>query len=106
MNRFLLLLTIVLSSLSLLAASAEAKRFGGGSSIGKQRTMSPQQTAKAPTAAPSPNGVPAAAPQPAGNRWLGPLAGLAIGAGLGAMFAGGFGGMGGALSGILMAVAA
>jgi predicted lipid-binding transport protein (Tim44 family) len=107
MKRFLLLLTIVISSLSLLAATAEAKRFGGGSSIGKQRTMAPQQTAKAPAAAPAPTAAPAA--QPAGNRWLGPLAGLAIGAGLGAMFAGGLGGMGGlggALSGILMAAAA
>jgi predicted lipid-binding transport protein (Tim44 family) len=111
MKRFLLLLTIVLSSLSLLATSAEAKRFGGASSIGKQRTMSPQQTAKPPAAAPAaaPSAAPAPAPQPAGNRWLGPLAGLAIGAGLGAMFAGGMGGMGGiggAISGILMAVAA
>jgi predicted lipid-binding transport protein (Tim44 family) len=108
MKRFLLLLTIVLSSLSLLATTAEAKRFGGGSSIGKQRTMSPQQTQKAPAAAPTaaPAPTPAAAPQPAGNKWLGPLAGLAIGAGLGALFASGaLGGMGGALGGILMALA-
>jgi predicted lipid-binding transport protein (Tim44 family) len=106
MKRFLLSLTIVLSSLSLLAATAEAKRFGGGSSIGKQRTMSPQQTQKAPAAAPAPTAAPAAAPQPAGNKWLGPLAGLAIGAGLGALFASGaLGGLGGALGGILAAVA-
>jgi len=104
MKRFLLLLTIVFSCLTLLSTTAEAKRFGGGSSIGKQRTMSPQQTAKPPAAAPMP--TPTAAPQPAGNRWLGPLAGLAIGAGLGAMFAGGFGGMGGVFSSILMAIAA
>ncbi|TAJ80917.1 MAG: Tim44 domain-containing protein [Gallionellaceae bacterium] len=109
MKRFLLLSTIVLSSLSLLATSAEAKRLGGGSSIGKQRSMSPQQTQKAPAAAPAPNAAPApaAAPQPAGNKWLGPLAGLAIGAGLGALFAsGGLGGLGGAMGGILMALAA
>jgi predicted lipid-binding transport protein (Tim44 family) len=102
MNRFFLLLTIVLASLSLFAVSAEAKRFGGGSSIGKQRSVSPQQTATPPVAAPSP----AITPQPSGNRWLGPLAGLAIGAGLGALFAGGFGGMGGAFSSILMVLAA
>ena len=102
MNRFLLLLTIILAALSLLAATAEAKRFGGGSSIGKQRTVAPQQTAKSPAAAPAPT----TPPQPAGNRWLGPLAGLAIGAGLGAMFAGGFGGMGGMLGSILMAIVA
>lgn len=106
MKRLLLLLTVVLTSLTLLAANAEARRFGGGGSFGKQRTMSPQQIQRAPTAAPAAAGAPAAAPQPAGNRWLGPLAGLAIGAGLGAMFAGGgLGGMGGAMGSILMMVA-
>jgi predicted lipid-binding transport protein (Tim44 family) len=110
MKRFAILLTIVLTSLTLLATSAEARRFGGGSSIGKQRTMSaPPAKAPAPAAAPAPGtpAQPAAAPQPSGNRWLGPLAGLAIGAGLGAMFAGGgMGGMGGAMGSILMIVLA
>jgi predicted lipid-binding transport protein (Tim44 family) len=103
MKRFLISLTIALTCLSLLAATAEAKRFGGGGSIGKQRTMAPQQAPSTPAAAPNPatGATPAAAP---GNKWLGPLAGLAIGAGLGAMFAGG--GMGGAMGGILMAVLA
>ncbi|MBI3222575.1 MAG: Tim44 domain-containing protein [Nitrosomonadales bacterium] len=106
MKRFLMLLTIALTSLSLFAATAEAKRFGGGGSFGKQRTMTPQPAPKAPTASPSaaPGAAPAAAPAPAGNKWLGPLAGLAIGAGLGALFAGS--GLGGAMSGILMALAA
>lgn len=105
MKRFLLVLTIALSSISLLAANAEAKRFGGGGSFGKQRTVAPQQMQKAPTAAPA--GAPAAAAAPAaGNKWMGPLAGLAIGAGLGAMFAGGgLGGMGGAMGSILMMLA-
>jgi predicted lipid-binding transport protein (Tim44 family) len=100
MKRFLMFLVIALTCLSLFSTAAEAKRFGGGGSFGKQRTMAPQQTSSAPTAAPSP--TPAAAP--GGNRWLGPLAGLAVGAGLGALFAGG--GMGGAMGGILMAVVA
>ena len=106
MKRFLMSLTIALTCLSLFAATAEAKRFGGASSVGKQRTMAPQQAQKATV--PTPTTVPtAAAPAPAGNKWLGPLAGLAIGAGLGAMFAGGgLGGMGGAMGGILMAVLA
>jgi len=106
MKRFLMLLTIVLTGLSLFAATAEARRFGGGGSFGKQRTMSPQPAPKAPAAAPAPTpgAAPAAAPAPAGNRWLGPLAGLAIGAGLGAMFAGG--GLGGAMNGILMVLLA
>ena len=103
MKRFLLLLTIALTSLSLLAVNAEAKRFGGGGSIGKQRTMAAQPAPRAPAAAPAP-ATPAPPAAPAGNKWLGPLAGLAIGAGLGALFAGG--GMGGAMGGILMALAA
>lgn len=108
MKRFLLLLTLTLTMLSFLAANAEARRFGGGSSVGKQRTMAPQQTQKAPAAAPAqaPAGAAAPAPAPAGNKWLGPLAGLAIGAGLGALFmGGGLGGMGGAIGSILMMVA-
>ena len=105
MKRFLLLLTLVITSLSLFAVNAEARRLGGGGSIGKQRTMAPQQVQKAPAVAAAPAATPAA-PASTGNKWLGPLAGLAIGAGLGAMFAGGgLGGMGGAFSSILMMVA-
>src|SRR5512135_839521 len=105
MKRFAILFTLVLACLTLLATSAEARRFGGGSSFGKQRTMSaPVQ--KSPAAAPTPAtpAQPAAAPQPAANRWLGPLAGLAIGAGLGALFAGS--GMGGGMGSILMVMLA
>ena len=102
MKYFLTILMIAITSLSLLATTAEAKRFGGGGSVGKQRSMSPQAApTKAPTAAPAP-----AAPASTGNKWLGPLAGLAIGAGLGAMFAGGgLGGLGGAMGNILMILA-
>ena len=102
MKRFFILFAIVLTSLSLFATQAEARRFGGGGSIGTQRSIAPQQMQKTPVAAPA---TPAAAPaQPAGNRWLGPLAGLALGAGLGALFAGG--GFGGAMGGIMMALLA
>ena len=103
MKFFLMLLTMTLTALSLLTATAEAGRFGGGSSFGKQRSIAPQQAQRAPTAAPTP-ATPGATPAPAGNKWLGPLAGLAIGAGLGAMFAGG--GIGGGMGGILMAILA
>jgi len=104
MKRFLMLLTIALTCLSLFAVEAEAKRFGGGGSVGKQRTMSaPPQKAPAAAPAPAPAAQPAAQPS-AGSKWLGPLAGLAIGAGLGALFAGS--GFGGAIGGILMAVLA
>ena len=104
MKRFLMLLTIALTSASLFAATAEAKRFGGGGSFGKQRTMAPQQAQKAPAATPAPAApAPAAAPA-AGNKWLGPLAGLAIGAGLFALLSSA--GLDGALGGILLALLA
>ncbi|MCX7192817.1 MAG: Tim44-like domain-containing protein [Proteobacteria bacterium] len=102
MKKFAIVLALILTCLSLFTATAEAKRFGGGGSFGKQRTMAPQQAQRAPAAAPAQ--APGAAPAKPGNKWMGPLAGLAIGAGLGAMFAGG--GMGGAMSGILMALLA
>ena len=86
MKRFLMLLTIALTTLSLFAATAEAKRFGGGGSFGKQRSVTPQQAPAAPAAAPAPAPAQGTAPAPR-NKWLGPLAGLAIGAGLGALFA-------------------
>ncbi len=106
MKRFLMLLTITLTCLSLFAATAEARRFGGGGSFGKQRSMAPQQAPKAPAAAPAPTpgAAPAAVPAPAGNKWLGPLAGLAIGAGLGALFA--HMGMGEGMGTVLMIVLA
>jgi predicted lipid-binding transport protein (Tim44 family) len=102
MKRFLMLLTITLTTLSFFAATAEARRFGGGGSFGKQRAITPQQAPKAPAAAPAP--AQGATPAAAGSKWMGPLAGLAVGAGLGAMFAGG--GLGGAMGGILMALLA
>lgn len=82
MKRFFLLLAVFLTCLSFLSSPAEAKRFGGGGSIGKQRPVSAQQ------AAPAKPGAPAqpAAPAPSGNKWLGPLAGLAAGLGLAALF--------------------
>ncbi len=86
MKRFAVALTLLLTSLSLISTSAEAKRLGGGLNIGKQRTMSaPQkQAAPAPTqASPAPA---AGTPAKQGNKWLGPLAGIAAGLGLAALF--------------------
>ncbi len=101
MKRFLMILMIALISMSLLSTVAEAKRFGGGSSFGKNRSMPARQAQRAPAAAPAP------APASSGNKWMGPLAGLAIGAGLATMFAGGgMGGMGGGMSSILMVLLA
>ena len=93
-------------TLGLMVQDAEAARLGGGRSVGAQRssvapTKSAQQTppSQAPAAAPAS----AAAPKPAGNRWLGPVAGLAAGLGLGYLLGqGGMGGLGGALGSMLM----
>lgn len=86
MKRLFLLLTLSATCLALIAAPAEAKRFGGGSSIGKQRTVdaAPKSPAAAPAQA-APGAAPATPPAQ-GNRWLGPLAGLALGAGLATLF--------------------
>jgi predicted lipid-binding transport protein (Tim44 family) len=101
MKKFLMSLIIALTCMSLLSTVAEAKRFGGGGSFGKSRSMPAKQAQRAPAAAPAP------APASTGNKWLGPLAGLAIGAGLATMFAGGgMGGLGGGMSSILMALLA
>lgn len=78
-------------SLSLAPNAADAKRFGGGTSSGMQRSLPaapptrpatpPQQAA--PTPAPNPGAAPAAAAPK--RNWLGPIAGLAAGLGLAAL---------------------
>jgi predicted lipid-binding transport protein (Tim44 family) len=103
-NKWIAILAAVFS-LGLLTTDADAaKRLGGGSSIGKQRSITPP--ASAPSAQPqAPAATPATpAPQPSGmSRWLGPLAGLALGAGLASMFMGN--GFGGAFGSILLMLA-
>jgi len=97
----LISIIIALVSLALAVEDAEAasRRFGGGGNVGKQRSGITQQQAapKAPAQA-----APATpAQQPSGmSKWLGPLAGLAIGAGLASLFFNN--GFGGALAGMLM----
>lgn len=103
MKNFLMFLMIALMTTSLFATVAEAKRFGGGSSFGKQRSMQNQQPRKAQN---TQDAQSTPANKPAGNKWMGPLAGLAIGAGLMSMFSGGMGGMGGGFSTLLMALLA
>lgn len=114
MKRLITTFSAVLLGMTLLVSQADAKRLGGGSSTGMQRSTTSLQKPAAPTSAPTaaPNrAAPAAqpAPQPAGNRWLGPLAGLAAGVGLGALLGGAFGGGmggGGLLTTLLIAVVA
>ena len=103
MNKTTMIFAALLS-LSVIAHDADARRLGGGTSIGKQRSMQAAPT-PAPKQAPSAAPVTPPAPQPSGmSRWLGPLAGLAIGAGLASLFMGH--GFGGALGAILMIVLA
>ena len=94
LKKFSLWALMLAFGLGLAAASglqtAEAKRIGGGSNIGQQKQNFSRQ-ATPPAAAPAPAGS-ASAPAkaaPNGNRWLGPLAGLAAGGLLAALFFGG-----------------
>ena len=86
----LLTFALALITVSFLTIpEAEAKRMGGGSSLGRQTTM-PKQ-AQPPAASQAQAGQRAAQPAAAGgaSRWLGPLAGLAAGGLLAALFFGG-----------------
>ena len=106
MNKFLIILSAILTFGLVVFDASAAQRLGGGKNVGAQRSATAQAPAKGPAQQAAPAAAPAAtpAPQPSGmSRWLGPLAGLAIGAGLASMFMGG-GGMGGAMGSILMVV--
>ena len=102
MKKFLTYFVLAITFISFLAPMAEARRFGGGGSFGKQRNMSQQQSRKSQEAQPN-NANQSAANKQTGNKWLGPLAGLALGAGLMSLFSGG---MGGGFANILMALLA
>ena len=97
---------------ALIAEDAEARRMGGGRSLGKQSTSAAQQNQATPPsqsmqssqAANAQRAAPAAAPaaaaaQPARNRWMGPLAGLAAGLGIAALLS--HFGLGGAFAGAM-----
>lgn len=103
MKNLLSLFFVALVSFGLVVQDADAKRFGGGGNVGKQRSTTSQQTATPPKPAP------AAAPTPApsgASKWLGPLAGLAAGGLLASMFmGGGLGGLAGGMGSILMMLA-
>ncbi|SAL10785.1 Tim44-like domain-contain protein [Caballeronia cordobensis] len=96
----ILALAGVIAAGAIFAETAEAKRMGGGRSMGRQSATAtqqhqatppsqsmqqgqPGQAAQAQRAQPAP-ATPAAA-QPARNRWLGPIAGLAAGLGIAAL---------------------
>jgi predicted lipid-binding transport protein (Tim44 family) len=96
----ILALAGVIAAGAIFAETAEARRMGGGRSMGRQSATATQQhqatppsqsmqqgqagqAAQAQRAQPAPATPPAA--QPARNRWLGPIAGLAAGLGIAAL---------------------
>lgn len=88
--RALLFVFIALVSISLTIEDADARRLSGGRNLGMQRSAPAQQQAapKSPAQQQQQQAAPATpAQQPTGaSKWLGPLAGLALGAGLAALF--------------------
>ena len=102
--RTIFALVIGLLGLSLVAVDADARRLSGGRNLGMQRSAPAQQQAapKSPAQQQQQQAVPATpAQQPTGaSKWLGPLAGLALGAGLAALFLNN--GLAGLLAGMLL----
>ncbi len=96
MKRTLLVMAAVCSAAFLINLDAEAKRLGGGRSVGAPReTVTQRQAAPQQSAAPAQSAVPASAaaakapaaqpPQPGWKRFIGPIAGIAAGLGIAAL---------------------
>jgi predicted lipid-binding transport protein (Tim44 family) len=87
-NLFFAAAIVVASALAVAPSVSDAKRFGGGSSSGMQRSMpnsAPAKPAAPQQAAPAAAPTGAAAPAAAGRSWMGPIAGLAAGLGIAAL---------------------
>ncbi|HDR8932489.1 TPA: Tim44 domain-containing protein [Burkholderia vietnamiensis] len=89
-----LLMVGLLTAGTFASLDAEARRMGGGRSIGRQSSTVTQRQATPPAQQPMQQAAPAqrtnpAAPAPAAqpnrSRWLGPIAGLAAGLGIAAL---------------------
>jgi predicted lipid-binding transport protein (Tim44 family) len=97
MKTFLIGICAVLIGAMLATSDAEAKRLGGGRSVGTQRSVTapPASTPAKPAQQQAAPGTQQPAPAASGfSRWLPMLGGLAIGGLLGSMFGGsGFGGI-------------
>ncbi|HQR11432.1 MAG TPA: Tim44-like domain-containing protein [Casimicrobiaceae bacterium] len=92
MRHFLAIIIALFAALTMVAAdSVEAKRLGGGRSLGTQRQAAPPPPSASSVAPANPAAAApalpakAAAPASGASRWLGPLAGLAAGLGLAAL---------------------
>jgi predicted lipid-binding transport protein (Tim44 family) len=103
MKKFLVAMMMVVSAMAITVSDVEAKRLGGGGSVGRQSSNVSRQAAPAAPSQAKPAAAPAAAPaatppKPAG-AWKGIVGGLVGGALLGAMFS--HFGMGAGLAGAL-----
>jgi predicted lipid-binding transport protein (Tim44 family) len=105
MKKLTVTMFALLLGIGLMPEDTEARaRLGGGRNLGAQRQALPPQKPAATPAQQSAQAAAPATPQAAGSRWLGPLAGLAVGLGLGWLIAPG--GLGEAVAAMLMALAA
>lgn len=87
MKNFILSLIAVVVTLGFGIPDVEAKRLGGGSSLGMQRQATPSQAPRqSTTTSPQQTTQGATATTPPKRSWMGPLAGLAAGLGLAALF--------------------
>ena len=105
MKKYLVMMMLVASALSMVAVEADAKRLGGGGSFGRQsqgvsRSVPASPGAPMQQAAPRPATPPAAAPavRPA-SPWRGMLGGALLGLGLGALLS--HLGLGGAFASVI-----
>ncbi len=105
MKKLFITLLLTLASTSMVVSNADAKRLGGGGSIGKQSqsvSKAPAQSANNQAAAAN---APAAAPPKPASPWKGILGGALLGLGLGALFSHlGLGGAMGSMIGTLLMV--
>ena len=103
MKRLFISLLVALSAMSVVVSEVEAKRLGGGGSIGRQsqsvsKSTPAQSTNQAAAAKPATPPAAAVPPKPA-SPWKGILGGALLGLGLGALMS--HFGLGGALGGML-----
>jgi predicted lipid-binding transport protein (Tim44 family) len=102
-HRILLTLFVAILGAVLVIPDAEARRFGGGRSLGMQRNVTPPPARPAQQqAAPAQQSGSTQQAAGAGSRWMPILGGLALGGVLGALFAGN--GLGGILLLALLAI--
>lgn len=86
MRQLIITLLVGFMTFGIAVDNADARRFGGGASMGHYSRSS---SATSGSAASTPRQAPASRPAAAGSRFMGPMAGLLAGGLIGAMFFGG-----------------